>query len=266
MVGCVTSGSDRIRYSIAVSLSLQRRFDQAIQWLMTVTGGELNKEDRQVLGGIYLSWSRHLKDQPAVDKLKVLELLQKGIQVSPESQDIIMAFLTDCEELETTPEERRHLVERVLGDGGIATSFLHYYLGVQDWKAGRRDAARSHFELACSLNPGFKIISNNLAMAIAAVSERPDDLEKALAIMDDLVSEEPENVHFLDTRGHVLAKLGRLKDAIRDFELALPKAPVKVSTHAKLAELYQQIGMNELANEHRTAAITPAGKSASVLK
>ena len=53
-------------------------------------------------------------------------------------------------------------------------------------KAGRRDAARSHFELACSLNPGFKIISNNLAMAIAAVSERPDDLEKALAIMDDL--------------------------------------------------------------------------------
>lgn len=262
----VTSGSDRIRYSIAVSLSLQRRFDQAIQWLMNATGGKLNNEDRQLLGGIYLSWSRHLKDQPAVDKLKVLELLQKGIQVSPESQDIIMAFLTDCEELETTPEERRHLVERVLGDGGIATSFLHYYLGVQDWKAGRRDDARSHFELACSLNPGFKIISNNLAMAIAAVSERPDDLEKALAIMDDLVRQEPENVHFLDTRGHVLSKLGRLKDAIRDFELALPKAPVKASTHAKLAELYQQIGMNELANEHRTAAITPAGKSASVLK
>ena len=76
-----------------MSLSLQRRFDQAIQWLATVTGGELNKEDRQVLGGIYLSWSRHLKDQPAVDKLKVLELL-KGHSSLPESQDIIMAFLT----------------------------------------------------------------------------------------------------------------------------------------------------------------------------
>lgn len=262
----VTSGSDRIRYSIAVSLSLQRRFEQAIQWLITATRGELNKEDRQVLGGIYLSWSRHLKDQPAVDKLKVLELLEKGIQVSPESQDIIMAFLTDCEELDTTPEERRHLVERVLGDGGIATSFLHYYLGVQDWKQGLRDSARSHFELASSLNPGFKIISNNLAMAIASISERPDDLEKALTIMDDLVRQEPDNAHFLDTRGHVLARLGRLKEAIRDFEQVLPKTAVKASTHAKLAELYQQIGMNELAHEHRTAAVTPAEKPTSMLK
>jgi len=262
----VTSGSDRIRYSIAVSLSLQRRFEQAIQWLITATRGELNKEDRQVIGGIYLSWSRHLKDQPAVDKLKVLALLEKGIQISPESQDIIMAFLTDCEELTVTPEERRHLVESVLGDGGTATSFLHYYLGVQDWKLGLRDSARAHFELACSLNPGFKIISNNLAMAIAASSDRPDDLDKALTMMDDLVKQEPDNAHFLDTRAHVLARLGRIKDAISDFERALPQAPAKASTHAKLADLYQQIGMSEIASEHRTAAVTPREKATAVIK
>jgi tetratricopeptide (TPR) repeat protein len=266
MQSTAAGGSDRIRYSIAVSLSLQRRFEEAIQGILAASGTALNKEDRQLIGGIYLSWSRHLKDQPAADKMQVLELLEKGIQISPESQDIIMAFLTDCEDLNITPDERRHLVERVLGDGGTATSFLHYYLGVQDWKQGLRDSARAHFELACSLNPGFKVISNNLAMAIASSSDRQDDLEKALTMMDDLVKQEPENTHFLDTRGHVLARLGRVKDAISDFERALPKAPTKASTHAKLAELYQQIGMSEMASEHRTAAVTPSEKATAILK
>ena len=111
-----------------------------------------------------------------------------------------------------------------------------------------------------------QVISNNLAMAIAASSDRPDDLDKALTMMDDLVKQEPDNAHFLDTRGHVLARLGRIKDAISDFERALPKAPAKASTHAKLAELYQQIGMSEIASEHRTAAVTPVEKATSMLK
>jgi predicted Zn-dependent protease len=80
------------------------------------------------------------------------------------------------------------------------------------------------------------------------------------------VKQEPENTHFLDTRGHVLARLGRVKDAISDFERALPKAPTKASTHAKLAELYQQIGMSEMASEHRTAAVTPSEKATAILK
>ncbi len=266
MQNSVTTGADRIRYSIAVSLSLQRRFEQAVDWMMKSTEGRLNNEDRQVLGGIYLSWSRHLKDQSAMDPMKVLGMLEKGIQISPESQDIIMAFLNDCEELSTTPEERQRHVERGLGEGGIATSFLHYYLGVQDWKQGDRDSARSHFELASSLNPGFKVISNNLAMAIASVSTRQDELEQALVMMNELVKQEPANPHFLDTRAHVHAKLGRLKEAVRDFESALPYAKAKNSTHTRLAQLYQQMGMNEIANEHRSAALVRISASGPTFK
>lgn len=251
-----TRGSDnRIRFSIAVSLSLQRKFDQALQWMMSTLSGQPDKEERQVLGGIYLSWSRHLKDQPNVDKLKVLQLLEKGIQMSPESQDLIMAFLSDCEEFSTDSAERQRHVERVLSEGGIASSFLHYYLGVQDWKKGERDAARSHFELASSLNPGFSVITNNLAMAIASVSNNQDELEKALSMMDELLKQDPENPFFLDTRGHVNAKLGRFKEAVGDLERSLPKSRTQDSTHAKLADLYQQLGMQDLAAQHRTASL-----------
>ncbi|MGV3660577.1 MAG: hypothetical protein ACO1TE_10350 [Prosthecobacter sp.] len=250
-----TVGADRIRFSIAVSLSLQRRFEDAVKWVVGTNTGKPDQEERQVLGGIYLSWSRHLKDQAMVDKLQVLQLLEKGIQISPESQDLIMAFLHDCEEFSTDTEERKRHVERVLGEGGIATSFLHYYMGVQDWKNGERDSARTHFELASSLNPGFSVISNNLAMAIASVSSKQDELEKALSMMDELLKREPENPFYLDTRGHVHAKLGRFKEAVGDFERALPKARNQDSTHAKLADLYQHLGMQDLAAQHRNASL-----------
>lgn len=253
----VKGDPNHIRFSIAASLGLQDRYEQALEWVMsTMTGNKPTKEERQLVGGIYLSWSRHLKAQPRTDRLKVLQLLERGIHVSPDSQDLIMTFLRDCEEFSTDDEERRAHVERVLGEGGIATSFLHYYLGVQDWKQGNREAARSHFELASSMNPGFSVITNNLAMAIASVSSDKDELEKALSMMDGLVKAEPENPFYLDTRGHVNAKLGRFKEAVGDLERSLPKTTNQDSTHAKLADLYQHLGMPDLAAQHRNASLS----------
>ena len=166
-----------------------------------------------------------------------------------------MAFLGDCEDLTTTTADRQRYVERILGNGGIATSFLHYYLGVQDWKLGNRESAKSHFELACSLNPGFKVIGNNLAMAMAEVSKDPAELDKALAIINDLIRQEPDNPFFLDTRGHVYAKMGKFKEAVADIERALPNARDKNAAHVMLADLYDQLGMADLAAKHRSAAL-----------
>lgn len=38
---------------------------------------------------------------------EALKLLEQGIQISPESQDLIMAFLGDCEELTTRTADRQ---------------------------------------------------------------------------------------------------------------------------------------------------------------
>ena len=249
------ANSSEVRFSIAVSLSLQRKFEEAVQWMLGNIHGNPSREERHLIGGIYLSWSRHLKQQTSFDRMEVLKLLEQGIQVSPESQDLIMAFLGDCEELSSTAADRQRYVERILGNGGIATSFLHYYLGVQDWKQGNRESAKSHFELACSLNPGFKVIGNNLAMAMASVSTDRAELEKALAIINDLIKQEPDNPFFLDTRGHVYAKMGQFKEAVLDIERSLPNARDKSSSHVMLADLYEHLGMADLAAKHRSASL-----------
>ncbi|MDB6005542.1 MAG: hypothetical protein JWR15_2529 [Prosthecobacter sp.] len=251
----VTVTGNEVRFSIAASLSLQRKFAEAVQSVLSTIQGTPSKEERQVVGGIYLSWSMYVKSQPHADRMEALKLLEQGIQICPESQDLIMAFLRHCEENTGTDADRQHYVERILGNGGISTSFLHYYMGVQDWKQGKRESAKSHFELASSLNPGFKAIGNNLAMAIASISTERADLEKALAIINELVQQEPENPFFLDTRGHVYAKMGQFKEAVRDFERSLPNARDKNSSHVKLADLYERLGMNDLASEHRSASL-----------
>lgn len=252
----VTANGNEVRFSIAASLSLQRKFEEAVQSVLSTLKGKPTKEERQIIGGIYLSWSRYLKGQPSTDRMEALKLLEQGIQISPESQDLIMAFLSDCEELTSTAADRQRYVEKILVNGGISNSFLHYYLGVQDWKQGNRESAKSHFELAGSLNPGFKVIGNNLAMAIASVSTDRADLEKALTLINGLIQQEPENPYFLDTRGHVYAKMGQFKEAVRDFERSLPNARDKNSSHVKLADLYERLGMSDLASEHRSASLT----------
>ncbi len=254
MQNTLTEGTDRVRLSIAASLSLQRKYRQAIDWLLETTPTQPSKEERQVLGGIYLSWSRHLKSKPGASMLEVLELVEKAIEISPESQDIIMTFLADCEEINASADQRRRLVERVLFREGIAQSFLHYYLGLQEWKQDRRQAALSHFELASTINPRFGIVTNNLAMAIASVSTEKRELERALSMMDQLLKQQPQNPFFLDTRGHVLIKLGRLNEAARDLARALPDAPNKASANTTLAAVYQKLGMAELAAQHQSLA------------
>lgn len=249
-------GAGHVRSSIAVSLGLQRRFEEAIQWMQASLHQTPTAEERQVIAGLYLSWSRHLRQQPAPDRMRALELLEQGLQISPESQDLIMAFLGDCEELPGGDSQRQQLISRVLGGGGIASAFMHYHLGVQDWKSGDKQSARSHFELASSLNPGFGIISNNLAMAIASVSDSKDELEKALVMMNGLVGQNPGNPFYLDTRGHLLARLGLLKDALRDFEQSLPASRDKASAHRKIAGLYQRLNMPDIAAEHHRQSIT----------
>jgi Tfp pilus assembly protein PilF len=52
----------------------------------------------------------------------------------------------------------------------------------------------------------------------------------------------------------IYLKLGRYREAIADFEFALPKLQSKAGAHAALAEAYQKLGLKDLAEEHRRRA------------
>ena len=243
-----------MRYSLAISLNLQRRYHEAASFLGTACGDHPSRQDRLAMADVYLAWSRYLRGQPRSDKMKVVELLEKGIKIAPENQELMAAFVSACDEALVDDAESARYARSVLQGEGVARSFLHYYLGIREWSHGSKTTAREHFQLARDLNPQFTAVTNNLAMSIAAVSNAEPELEKALAMMDPLLKAEPENPFFLDTRSRIYTRLGRYREAARDLEVALPKAQDKPGMHGVLNGLYEKLGMTLLSNEHRVLA------------
>jgi tetratricopeptide (TPR) repeat protein len=79
------------------------------------------------------------------------------------------------------------------------------------------------------------------------------NLELALSFAEVAVHllEHPE---FRDTLGTILAKLGRAQDAVEHLEIALHGLPPRADIHDKLGDLYQQLGDEDAAAEHRHQA------------
>ena len=63
----------------------------------------------------------------------------------------------------------------------------------------------------------------------------PPDLNRALALMNSVLKRWSDEPMFRDTRGAVLAKMGRWKEALTDLQAALPGYPKNPDLHRRLA-------------------------------
>ena len=57
--------------------------------------------------------------------------------------------------------------------------------------------------------------------------------------------------------------MGRFKEAVADIERALPNARDKSAAHILLADLYERLGMADLAARHRSASLTQMAAAGS---
>lgn len=182
-----------------------------------------------------------------------LELIEKAWTHGPDS----LAVLTRLQQLAggSGPEARqaRNAIEKSL-EMGKAPAVAHFLLGSMDVNGGNLTAARSHFEDAHRLDPENAQTANNLAWLLA--NSEPYELARALQLAADAVTAFPAQANFRETRGQILAKLGRYKEAVTDLELALSALSQMPSIHAALAKAYEALGDTELAARHRELSAT----------
>lgn len=138
---------------------------------------------------------------------------------------------------------REQLVE------GKNLGMAHLALGTIDWERGRRGEGRLHLEQAFRAGPHVPVVGNNLAWML--VHSDPPEYERALEIIDRVIATHPKEPRFRGTRGHVLAKMQRWRDAVPDLEAALADEPNSPKNHEILAEAYSQLGDLELSLLHR---------------
>jgi predicted Zn-dependent protease len=135
------------------------------------------------------------------------------------------------------------------GQGG---ALVHLALGMDAWQHEDKAAALVHLEQAYALPPEMGLVANNLAWALA--SAQPPDLPRALGLIDSVVQRWPADPVFRDTRGQILARLGRWREALTDLQVALPIYGTKPEFHRRLADCYRHLEMPAMAQEHEQLA------------
>ncbi len=113
----------------------------------------------------------------------------------------------------------------------------------------QNDEAREFLDRAVKLSPENDIASNNLANLLYKLE--PVDLDRALSLCESVLKRNPKVPTFLETRGQVLAKLGRDEEAIADLVKSLEAFPNVPEIHETLARCYRKIGNAELADAHQ---------------
>jgi tetratricopeptide (TPR) repeat protein len=198
------------------------------------------------------------------------------LQNDPNNGVLLQQLLQITHGSDASAEQARQRLRELIAQRPSAV--LHLALGLDAYAEGKPEQARFHWEQAVSEDrehmlvaannvawllshpqPGdqkaLKLATGAQAMLLPATAE-PANLNRALELIVFVVKQRPTNPRFRETRGQILLKMGRWKESIADLEYALP-APVpanKGPIHASLARAYQELGLPELAEQHRKLA------------
>ncbi len=210
----------------------------------------------KALAGLYAAQSDALAKEPAASLGDRLALLERGLKHDPADVGTI-ARLSAILRTNDKEAERGRSSLRALLAGGKGTEIVHFALGIDAWERGKTDEAKLHWEQALQLAPHMAAAANNLAWLLAHV--QPPDLPRALTLANQVLESWPDRPTFRGTRGMILAKMQRWKEALPDLEAALKSDPDGVDLHRVLAETYDQLGDKEMAAEHRRKVGTQPG-------
>jgi predicted Zn-dependent protease len=225
-----------------------------------------NKAYLSPMGEVCALWVEALARNRPDDLASQVALIQRGLDFAPQNEALLKRLIALSHLEGPEASSARAIITRML-TAGHASAILHFTLGIDAWQHGQSAEARQHFTLAFDSAPQLPFVANNMAM-ILTVGEQPD-LPRALAIMQSVLERFPENPSFRETRGQILVRLGRWREAIADLEFALPRLTAARATHAALADAYRGLGLRELAAEHerlvnaspeRTATARPPSK------
>ncbi|KPP86694.1 MAG: Flp pilus assembly protein TadD [Rhodobacteraceae bacterium HLUCCO07] len=117
--------------------------------------------------------------------------------------------------------------------------FLYYARGIcheriKDWPAAEAD-----FRKALELNPGRPEVLNYLGYSLV---ERRENLDEALAMIEEAVAERPDSGYIVDSLGWALYRLGRYDEAVGHMERAIELMPVDPIVNDHLGDVYWAVG------------------------
>jgi tetratricopeptide (TPR) repeat protein len=247
------------RVQWADALAFLEQFPEAVAVLEEGWSATHEPVYKAALAGAYLTWADAVGRDAKAKVGDRLRLVERGLAYDPASPALLDRLLaatrTDGPDAEAARAALRNMAAT-----GVAAGTAHFALGLDAWQRGREDEARLHWERAIELAPQVPSVANNLAWLLAQAKE--PDLPRALELANRAVEHAPTNASFRDTRGRILARMGRWKEALPDLEAAVAAAPRDRDLHRTLADVYRHLGSPGMADEHERLARDDAAKPA----
>lgn len=238
------------RIQWAQSEALGKNYEQAVQILREGLKSADPERFRAALIEVYLWWYASIPGDDSASLAERLELLNAALTYGP-NNPAVLTLLADLSTRDwSRAGEAFGALQEVLARGA-APPTVHAILGTQALLQGDYKTAEMHLEMAYQGNLQMPVVLNNLAWAMA--NRENADLERSLQLAQAAkkLSDHPE---ISDTVGHILARLGRQREAVVELETALRAFPNRLELHSTLAELYQALGDAGLAELHARLA------------
>jgi tetratricopeptide (TPR) repeat protein len=200
----------------------------------------------------YVAWADAVGRDPKGKLEGRLALLEKAVQLDFGNLDALLRLVELTRTKDAAEADKARAALRGLLAEGKSPVVVHLVLGIEAQARDKPDEARQHFEQAYKLAPQTPILLNNMAWALAH-SEKPD-LEQALRLVNTALQRAPAQLRFRETRGQILAKMGKHEEALADLTAALRVLSGNPTLHKTLAETYRQLGYLAMAAEHERLA------------
>jgi tetratricopeptide (TPR) repeat protein len=193
-------------------------------------------------------------------------LLETALGLRPNDINLIQRLGLFVQQSGPESDKARAALQKMI-DEGRHLSLAHMILGTAAWEKHDVATAQYHWEKAFEQTDWSPLVANNLAWLLA-FHNKPPDLERALMLVGAALQKQ-DMPQFHGTRGHILAELGRNREALPELEAAKsayvnnPKEAQQL--FKRLAQVTKALGMegeskryDKLADDLLKAA-TPAG-------
>jgi tetratricopeptide (TPR) repeat protein len=243
------------RFGLISCLMLQSKFSES-QELINVGATLAQKPDMvrayaRKLVELLMQWVDAKEKDPNSTVAERFQMLEQAVRLDPDNPEIFNRLLKLCRDKSPEAQKVRYQLHRMASDG--KESFLaHLFLGIDAWQQDKPTEARHHWEKAFKLSDGAPIVANNLAWLLAF--SPPVDLPRALDLINQAIKAAPDEPRFRGTRGHILLKLGRHKEALEDLEKSIKAYPKDVKLFRALSEACTKLDLPIKAEQYKKRA------------
>ena len=230
-------------------LVANQKFGPALQTLQQHFMTSSNTDYNYMYSEICERWAKSIPSTQTNGPALRLKLIQDGLSKSPGNLALQFSLSDAANAHDDSSLPAGILMSNLMASAtGITAAGWEFVLWTDNRIRGDMVAARQHLQSAYKLSPDYPLIINDMAMDLASGDRQSK--EQGLNLIQSLLQRYPYDPGFRDTRGQILAQLGRNQEAVDDLQFAAARLPNPAETRKVLARVNAALGIVAAPSNH----------------